>query len=688
VRSPGVLAFQLTVTLGAFLLFLVQPMAARFLLPWFGGAPSVWSTCLLFFQAALLAGYGYAHLARRLGPRRQAQVHIALLVLAIATLPITPSAAWKPEDAGTPAGRILLLLTATVGLPYVLLAATAPMVQDWLAHTRRTPYRLYALSNLGSLLGLVAYPAAVERFFRLQTQSILWSAGFVVFCCACAWSAVRMIRLDERSGGEAGSAIDPIAATSVTRGDAVMWILLSCCGSGLLLAATNELCQNVAVVPLLWIVPLTCYLLTFILCFAGFYHRWVWMPILLAGIGAIAWLARDVYAASFPVQLAALVGVLIAGCMVCHGELVRIRPAASRLTSFYLAIAAGGSAGGLAVALGAPVLLDRLWEFPFFAVLPLFLLLVSLYRDAESPLYRGGRRFAWAALAAAFIGAVVAAAMPGPADDTVEIARTRNFYGILSVTDDRLAGKWGLRRLRNGRILHGAQFVDPEQRTQATTYYGEGSGVEVAIRQHPRRRAGQPLRIGVVGLGAGTIAAWGQPGDRLRFFEINPAAVDFARRYFTFLADSRATVDVVVGDARLSIERELREGVGRRAYDVLAIDAFSGDAIPVHLLTREAFALYVDALREDGVLAVHVTNHFLDLKAVVRGLAKEAGRQVVEIERDDDFLRGIDGNTWMLVTGNAAMVAAANAGATPESPDAKALVWTDAFSSLLQVLKR
>lgn len=683
-RSSAVWAFQLTVTLGAFLLFLVQPMAARFLLPWFGGAPAVWSTCLLFFQAALLAGYGYAHLTRRLGPRRQAQLHIALLVFAIVTLPITPSAAWKPTDASSPAGRILLLLAATVGLPYLLLAATAPMVQDWFAHTRRVPYRLYALSNLGSLLGLVAYPAAVERFFPLQMQSRLWSAGFVVFCGVCGWSAVQIIQLADG----AAAAIETGGSAILTRGDAVMWILLSFCGSGLLLAATNELCQNVAVVPLLWIVPLTCYLLTFILCFAGLYRRWLWAPALLASIGAVAWLSREVYSASFPVQLAALLGVLTAGCMVCHGELVRIRPDASRLTFFYLAIAAGGSAGGLAVALVAPVALNRLWEFPFFAVLALFLLLVSLYRDPASGLYRGAHRFAWTALSAAFAGAVAAIAMPAPAEGAIEIARTRNFYGILSVADDRPPGDWRLRRLRNGRIVHGAQFMDPQQRTQATTYYGEGSGVEIAIRQHPRRRAGQPLCIGVVGLGAGTIAAWGEAGDRIRFFEINPAAVDFAHRYFTFLAESRAAIDVVVGDARLSIERELRDGRSRRAYDVLAIDAFSGDAIPVHLLTREALALYADALRDDGVLAVHVTNHYLDLKTVVRGLASEAGRQVVEIQNDDDFLRGIDESTWMLVTRNASMVAAASPFAVPPSPDAKALVWTDAFSSLLQVLKR
>jgi hypothetical protein len=692
--------FQLTIAVGAFLLFLVEPMAARFLLPWFGGSPSVWSTCLLFFQAALLGGYVYAHVTRRLGPARQARLHLVLLALAILTLPIVPSPSWKPIDASHPAARILLLLTVTVGLPYVLLAATAPMVQDWFARLGgddtggrgRPVYWLYALSNLGSLLGLLAYPTAIERLFSIRAQSLVWSAGFVVFAALCAWSAVSVMRTPAIAGVDA-AAEDP-AYGAVERtvnagiGDTVMWILLSLTGSGLLLAVTNELCQNVAVVPLLWIVPLTLYLLTFILCFSGLYRRSIFMWPLLAALGGVAWLLRQTVTMGFPQQVAALLSALFFGCMVCHGELVSIRPPARRLTAFYLAVAAGGGIGGVAVALVAPMVLDRLWEFPFFTLMPLVLLTIAAARDPASRLRRGAWRIGWLVFAGALAAAIVAFVKPPESDGSTEVARHRNFYGILIVADDDPKFQPALRRLQNGKILHGAQFVDPGHKQDVTTYYGDGSGVEVAIDHHPKREAGQPLQIGVIGLGAGTIAGLGQEGDTIRFFEINPAAVDFARRYFTFLSGTKARVEITVGDARLSLERELRDPARRHTYDVLAIDAFSGDAIPVHLLTREAFALYRDALREDGVLAVHVSNHYLDLPPIVRGLAAEQGRQAVRIEAPDDESRALESSTWMLVTGNAALLENAAPYIQSPEPGERSLVWTDAFSSLLQVLKR
>jgi hypothetical protein len=692
VRPGGAAPFQLTIAVGAFLLFLVEPMAARFLLPWFGGSPSVWSTCLLFFQAALLAGYIYAHVTRRLGPAKQARLHLVLLVLALATLPIVPSPSWKPVDPSHPAGRILLLLAATVGLPYVLLAATAPMVQDWFARlgardadagSGRSVYWLYALSNLGSLLGLLAYPSAIERVLSIRGQAWFWSAGFIVFCAACAWTARQVWHL------HAGLAADDDAGepVRVRAGDWIMWIVLSLAGSGLLLAVTNELCQNVAVVPLLWIVPLTAYLLTFILCFSGVYRRSIFMWTLLAALGVMGWLARQSDTMPFAVQVGALIGVLFTGCMVCHGELVSIRPAARRLTAFYLAIAAGGSIGGVAVALVAPLVLDRLWEFQFFTLLPLLLLMIAIARDPASRLHRGVWRAGWAVLAASLVAATIALVKPHESDGSTEVARRRNFYGVLTVLDDDPKFEPVLRRLRNGQILHGAQFDDPGQKMNVTTYYGEGSGVEIAIDRHPRREANQPLAIGVIGLGAGTIAGLGGAGDTVHFYEINPAAIDFARRYFTFLSGTKASVEIAAGDARLSIERELRDPARRHVYDVLAIDAFSGDAIPVHLLTREAFALYREALRDDGVLAVHVSNHYLDLPPIVRGLAAEQGWQVVMIETADDTARALDSSTWMLVTNNAALLEAASPAVTEPEPGARTLVWTDAFSSLLQVLK-
>jgi spermidine synthase len=677
------------VWLGAFLLFLVQPMAARFILPWFGGAPTVWSACLLFFQIALLAGYAYAHLTRRLTLSHQARLHVALLVAAMLTLPIVPSPMWKPADADAPALRILVLLAATVGAPYFMLAATAPLLQDWFARagSGRAPYRLYAWSNAGSLLALLAYPLVVEPFLPLQVQARAWSILFVLFCAICAWTSLRLTRpahIDGEGGEErAIRDDDPRVAT----GDVALWVLLSACGSGLLLAVTNQLCENLAVVPLLWIVPLVVYLVTFIVCFAGGYRRAMWAPLLPAVAGGAAWALRLVDY-PLPLQVGTVSAVLLTGCMVCHGELVRIRPHASRLTSFYLAVAAGGSLGGLSVALAAPAFLNRLWEFPFFTVLSLLLFLIALYRDPSSRLRGGARPIAWAGLSIAFGAAAVAFVRP-PAPTGTEIARTRNFYGILSVEEDASdAVEPRIRRLLNGRILHGAQILDPERKTVATTYYGEGSGVELAIRQHPRRLAAQPMRIGVVGLGAGTIAVWGETGDTMRFFEINPAAETYARQYFTFLADSRAAIDVGIGDARLAIERELREPSAVRAYDVLAIDAFAGDAIPVHLLTREAFALYAAAMEPDGVLALHVSNRYLDLPPVVRGLAAEQGREVLEIEQEDDAWNAGEASTWMLVTRNDAFVAAVRSDAQPPQSGARSIVWTDAFSSLLPLLKK
>jgi hypothetical protein len=390
---------------------------------------------------------------------------------------------------------------------------------------------------------------------------------------------------------------------------------------------------------------------------------------------------------AFAWEAAALAAALVAGCMVSHGELVRIRPPASRLTSFYLAIAAGGSLGGMSVAFVAPAVLQRLWEYPFFVVMPLALLLVALYRDPESRLRRGAQPMVWILLCHTLAAAIVAVAKSPIPETDGEIARARNFYGIVTVSDDGTDEPVRLRRLQHGRILHGAQFLDPVRRTMATTYYGEGTGVEIAIRQHPRRQSGQPLRIGVVGLGAGTVAAWGRRGDRLRFFEINPQAEVFARRYFTYLADSPAAVDVAIGDARLSIESELRDGSGAHAYDVLVIDAFSGDAIPVHLLTREAFARYRDALSPDGVLAVHVSNQYLDLRPVVRGLAREQGRKALEIDTAENLDLGLDRTTWMLVSANEEFMATAGPLAEPVAPGDPVVVWTDAFSSLLAVIK-
>jgi len=351
------------------------------------------------------------------------------------------------------------------------------MVQDWLARLRahddtetagqrQKVYWLYALSNLGSLLGLLAYPTSIERLLSIRGQAWFWSGGFVLFCVVCVWAALQVWRLPARAVNAAELAHDeaPIGA-----GDWAMWLLLSLTGTGLLLAVTNELCQNVAVVPLLWIVPLTAYLLTFILCFSGLYRRSVWMWVLLAALGFLSWDVRQIVSVPFAVQVGALLGVLFSGCMVCHGELVHTRPAPRHLTAFYLAIAGGGSIGGVAVALVAPLVFTRLWEFQIFTLLPLVLLLVAIARDHDSRLHRGWWRLGWVALVAGLCGSSYQLIRPPDSDGSTEVARRRNFYGVLTVLDDDADQEPRLRRLRNGQILHGAQFVDPAHKSDVTT---------------------------------------------------------------------------------------------------------------------------------------------------------------------------------------------------------------------------
>jgi hypothetical protein len=690
-RVRGTGAIRSTVFLGAFLLFLVEPLIAKQILPWFGGAPAVWSTCLVFFQLALVVGYGYAHVTRRLGLRRQAILHGVLLILTLATLPILLGPSWKPTAAQAPFARVLVLLTVSVGAPFVLLSATAPMLQDWFRQMSpsRTPYRLYVLSNAGSLVALVAYPALVERFLTIPGQAWGWSAGFALFTALCLWCARQAAQTHAAANAavESPSTAGPAASRSrVAALDAGLWTLLAACGSGLLVATTNQLCQNVAVVPLLWIVPLALYLLTFIVSFAEWYRRRWWVALYALGVSAAGYVLANPTSVSIALQAAGLLAALTACCMVCHGELVAARPDARHLTAFYLALAIGGALGGLFVALAAPVLFSNYVELPLLLLLVPVLLVAAVARTRLRQ--RGGAIAAVVVLApiGIFVIAAVAALDSGTHGPNV-VASERNFYGILRVVDDPLEAANRRRVLYNGRILHGSQFLDPTRRLAPTTYYGPGSGIDLALRERSVRVGGRPLRVGVVGLGTATIAAWGRPGDRFRFFEINPDVVRFAREDFAFLSGSRASVDVVLGDARLSIEREVADPMNRRTYDVLAIDAFSGDSVPVHLLTRECFTLYREALATDGVLALHVSNQYLDLTQVVRGLSADAGWEALEVNRGADPALGVMKSKWMLATADAGLAAAVRPLATPLAPGARSIVWTDAYSSLVSVLR-
>lgn len=743
--------YALTIFLSAFLLFQVQPLIGKYILPWFGGGPGVWTACLLFFQALLLGGYAYAHLvSTRLGPRRQVWVHLTLLAVSLAWLPLAPDAGWKPAPGAEPVTRILLLLGATLGLPYLVLSATGPLLQRWfsLAHPGESPYRLYALSNAGSLLALLSYPFVFEPLLSRSLQGLVWSGGFVGFgllCSACAWR----IRLVPAPAPAAGA--DPLEPAP-TLVDQLMWFALPAVASLLLVATTNKLCLDVAVVPFLWIVPLTVYLLSFILCFEHprWYSRRWFAALLAAGCGAVCHLLSQ-RTAHVPLQIAGYSLTLFAACMVCHGELHRLRPAPRHLTRFYLCVAAGGALGSVLVAVVAPMVFSDYHELQIGLTLLVYLV------GAISLIYRSRSLVQGVAIgtlaAALLVPALRAEAGLGPAvwlaswgrqlrfflEDTWKeslavlvvlvfclrngwrigtgewrqrlslfpfalslllgsifiaqavddrrsvLAAVRNFYGTLKLREyNRSDPATHYYLLTHGETTHGLQLAEEPGRRWATSYYGPTTGVGRLIDLLPR-----PRRIGLVGLGIGTLAAYGQAGDTLRFYEINPAVVSIAGKHFGYLGGAAAKVEIALGDARLLLEDELRQGRAQQ-FDVLVLDAFSSDAIPVHLLTREAMDAYLQHLRPGGVIAIHISNRFIDLAPVVAGLTRHYNLESITIDDEpSDADWWLYDTTWVLLTRDPAVLRSPglsrHAGASDET--LRPVDWTDDHASLFEILK-
>jgi len=664
--------YAATIFLSSFLLFLVQPLIARLILPWFGGSAAVWTTCMLFFQAMLLAGYGYAHLLDgKLRGRLQPLIHTALLAAAVACLPIAPSEAWKPTGEDEPISRILLLLGATVGLPYFLVASTSPLLQAWFARARpgENPYRLFAISNLASLIALLGYPFVVEPFLAAGDQVRLWSWGFAAFAALCAVVAWRTPQPAPSSAPAAG-------AETIGTPRVALWLALSATGSVLLLATTNHLTQNVASIPLLWLAPLTLYLLTFIIAFEGrnWYRPRLVLPLVLAALGGMAWLLVDSdYHYDLPLQLAMFLSGLFLGCLFCHGELYRLRPAPQQLTSFYLIVSAGGALGGLFVAVVAPLAFDAYYELGIGMTA---LAILAALRFA--PL---GREHRLATLSV-LVGVAACAAYDGFHYHSDTRVSERGFYGVLRVKEYGSPENSHVRRLVHGTIMHGEQYLDLPR--FLTTYYQKSSGIGLAIQS---KQDGGPIRVGVIGLGTGTIAAYGRPGDVYRFYDIDPRVAKLARQEFSFLADSAAQVEVALGDARLTLEREAPQN-----FDVLAVDAFSSDAIPVHLITKEALGIYLRHTKSDGIVAFHVSNRFLELIAVVARIAKEQGAYAVLVSDDpeDEDTSRRSRTDWVLVSRDRAALerpAIVEGGAAEAEDRPEWRTWTDDYSNLIQILK-
>ena len=769
--AEGMQPYWFSIFLGAFLLFAVQLMLGKYLLPWFGGTPAMWSTCMFFFQTLLLAGYAYAHaLANWFSPRVQSYLHSALLFSSLVVLsflaavwgtPITPNVSWRPHTSDHPVWSLTVLLAISAGLPYFVLSSTGPLLQSWFTRTRpgRTPYRLYSLSNLGSLLALLSYPFLVEPWFSFRTQARLWSVGFLAFAVVCAYCALRMgttSAAPKRSPRHLASGgtveVDSVQAKPAI-GTHLLWLSLAACASVMFLATTNQICQDVAVVPFLWVLPLSLYLLSFIICFdeSRWYSRAVFHPafavaIFLACLVLGGWAIRNIV-----VQIAAYSFTLFACCMVCHGELARSKPSSRHLTSFYLMVALGGAIGGVLVALVVPHVFRGFWEYQLGLWVSAVLLFVVLARDRGSWLYCSRWGLPGIAVAAALLPGTTSLVMLGPKElgslfpvlpvlvavylltrgslkgyDPVRAravpfycgaallvvgamlffsARNqtqssavlaRNFYGVLSVRDlSSDQPDWRAYALFHGRIPHGYQFRSEAKRSLPTAYYSLTSGVGLALvglQTHQSSGANaQNLRIGVVGLGVGTLAAYGNPGDYIRFYEINPEVTRIANdgQYFSYLKDCRARLDVIPGDARLSMESELNRGQPQD-FNLLAIDAFSGDAIPVHLLTEEAFQIYLKEMKSDGIIAVHITNTYFDLQPVLRRVAERFKLHYALLHTDGDG--GVTAySDWVLLSRDHTILNSlpASAGSVRSGalkPDLA--LWTDDYSNLFWVLRR
>jgi hypothetical protein len=679
-RSRSLL-FALTVFTSAFLLFQVQPLLAKFILPWFGGTPAVWTMCMLVFQLLLFGGYAYAHLLSRIkSVSTQACIHAALLTVAALALPIVPDAAWKPMGEESPGLRISLLLLATVGMPYFLLSSTGPLLQRWFSRACAdiSPYRLYALSNVGSLLALISYPFLFEPLFSSTTQAWLWSAVFLIFvlsCLLCGWiTAIHSVPVN---GGETARQTSPEKREDK---QGVRWFILAMLPSVMLLATTNEVCMDIAVVPFLWIVPLTLYLLSFILTFESdrFYNRRVMTLVTAFSLAlTVVMMAQGAFL-GFVFQIALFFINLFLVCMLCHGELVRLRPGPEHLTSFYLTMSAGGAAGGLFVGLIAPLIFRGYCELPL-AIFCGFLICAGIWLRDDVQFRRtvlpGTSLKFGTALAAMLLIYFVAFTQYSPAIRAVE----RNFYGVLRVEDNTADGtQRPSRDMVHGRVVHGRQLLDEAGRRQPATYYSRSSGIgRLLDQQSPVGR-----HVGVVGLGAGTLAVYGRSGDSLRFYEINPSVISLAWEHFTFLSDCEATVSVVPGDARLVMEREPQQG-----FDVLVLDAFSGDAIPVHLLTSEAMHIYMQHLRSDGVLAVHISNSYFNLEPVVRALANEFGLHSRVQSCDQGADSGVAlASVWMLLGRDSERLSNV-LGPETVATSSRTVLWTDDRNNLLNVLR-
>lgn len=743
-------AFGLAIFLGAFLLFLIQPMMGRFVLPWFGGSAGIWTVCLLFFQTVLFGGYAYAHaLSRWLPVKRQVALHLGLLLGALIWLPPMPEAPLASAAAAQPVASLLKLLITTIGPLFLLLSATSPLIQGWFfaAAKDRSPYRLYVLSNLGSLAALLGYPLLIEPYLTRSAQAWFWAIGFGGFVAVSIWSGKRTV------GGLLTASAPPAspaaAPTPPRRLDRLQWLGWAAIATGLLAATTARLSADVPPVPFLWIGPITLYLLSFVVTFS---RRSWYRPTLFAGVMMLmVAVALDLQTFGTEMRFSQFVTshlvALFVGFIICHGELYRRRPQPEHLTSFYLTLSAGGALGTLWVAIISPLLLavdvdlSLFWSALICAVaakgfwrrdLSLVLALWTgqwvalIVTPALRPIEEMGRleqvtgvlRHEWMTVVVASIAVIALVRFyrnraRAPWRPTVTIAvwalplitagfyvksslhtapgtvaNYRSFYGAINVVDYTFDDPRSNQRIMaHGTTNHGLQLTHPDYRGVATSYYTRASGVG---RAFVRSNQSYGRRIGIVGLGVGTLAAYGMTGDTFRFYEIDPQVIAAAEAHFDFIQNSPAEIEIRLGDGRLLLEQD-SANPNAPPYNILVIDAFSGDSVPIHLLTTEAFAIYLKRLAPDGVLAINISNRTLDLRRAVEGSARQHGlflAHLIDHPGDDEAWHF--GTEWLLLSPSreALDVPVITKWTGIASPDSlRGEPMSDEFASLLPLLR-
>ncbi|HKG55198.1 MAG TPA: hypothetical protein VKB04_13130 [Anaerolineales bacterium] len=691
------LIFAISIFLSAFLLFQIQPMIGKLILPWFGGTPAVWSTLMLFFEVLLTGGYAYAYwLIERVRARRQPIVHLTLITIALLLLvlfsltwksPITPDSTWKPDPGNSPILEIFKLLTISVGLPYFILATNGPLMQAWFSRLfpQRSYTRLYALSNVGSLLGLLTYPFLIEPILSLRLQGWIWSVGFALFGFLASWIALRSARVTVtmQSKADSVSLMEKPSFALIS-----LWVTLSATASLFLLSVTNQITQEVAVIPFLWVLPLAIYLFSFILTFSGErgYHRRFYAILFVFSAALTVFVMLNATNLHIYWQLLAYCLLLFAACMLCHGELYLLRPYAEHLTLFYLMVSVGGALGGLFVSLIAPLIFNGYWEFFVGLAMTVAILLTILRKN------RVGNFVARARFVLTVFGLVTMMLAILSTYFSGALYTKRNFYGVIRVRQAQVGNPpQEVDLMSHGITVHGLQFVNSSLRNVPTTYYVQESGAGLAILNHPKYKMNEPMRVGLLGLGIGTLVSYGRPGDDYYLYEINPIVIDLAQgkgNYFSFLKDSQANITTVLGDARISLEEELGEGHPQN-FDVLVLDTFSSDSIPVHLATKEAFALYLAHLAPDGIIAAHITNLHLDLQPIFWKLAQYYHLSMVRVNYDGDSKGGYISH-WILLTRDPALlkVPAILKHTVDLSGYSNSIkLWTDDYSNLFQILK-